>query len=269
MKQTTDYTAEQTAIADALANSRTGETVTINGTVDDIITAFRKLKREHKIVHGDVEISTPCRGVKIRPADKANGKAMARVFNDFATEYHEKLTKPLFDEAGDALVASDGRMMLISRIPSGLAREDAVANGFTDEAKFRWDWVAGDRDQSDYILSCYRNCGEIEKGSADHGLLRLMGDAAKAYEHDSDEEIAARFLKVRIGDNYYNAAFLADLVDGLFRLGAVAVRVCEPYGAGPINLFGIGSGIDAKGLLMPIRAYDAGMSFEFPASKAA
>ena len=269
MKQTTEYTATQAAIADALANSRMGETVTITGDADDIRAAFRKLKRERKVIHGDIEIASTCRGVKIRPAEKTDGKGMARVFREFATKYNEKLAKPLFDEAGDALVASDGRMMLISRIPSGLAREDAVENGFTDEAKFRWDWVAGDREQSDYILSCFRNCGEIEKGSAEHGLLRLMGDAAKAYEHEDEEDIAERFLKVRIGNQFYNAAFLADLVDGLFRLGAEKVRVCEPYGLGPINLFGLGSGIDAKGLLIPIRTYDDGSNFYFPAATAA
>ena len=254
---TTTYTTAQTALADALSNSRFGETVKITGPAADILAAFRKLKRERKGISGEIEIGTPFKGVKIRPADKTDGKAMARVFKDFTTKYNEKLTRPLFDEAGDALVASDGRMMLISRIPAGLSREEALANGFTGEARFRWDMVAGDRDQSDYTLSCYREHGEIKRGSAEHGLLRFMGD-----------DTPSHFLKVKIGNHYYNAAFFADLIDGLFRLGAESVKVCEPHGVGPINLFGIGSGVDAKGLLMPIRTFDGFASFAFPAKAA-
>lgn len=265
---TTTYTTSQTALADALSNSRLGEIVTITGAAADILAAFRKLKRERKGISGEIEVGTQFKGVKIRPADKTDGKAMARVFKDFTTKYNEKLTRPLFDEAGNALVATDGRMMLISRIPSGFTREEALANGFTGEARFRWDMVAGDRDQSDYTLSCYRDHGEIKRGSAEHGLLRFMGDAAKAYEHESDDDATTHFLKVKIWDNYYNAAFLADLIDGLFRLGAESVKVCEPHGAGPINLFGIGSGVDAKGLLMPIRTFDGFASFAFPAKAA-
>lgn len=256
-----NYTAKQMEIADTLLNMGNGGTVDIEADAADILAAFRRLKEAKIPLRTMVRIpTTGYKGRNIHKANITDGKAMAKVFAPFVSSYNEKLLKPGFDYGGNGISASDGRMMLVCRIPHGLSDEDALANGFV-QPTYRWQMVAGDMCHDPYTLSNYQLMVDVEKGSAIHGLIRAYADFARAYHH-LDEDKCDRHLMMVIGGKYYNPIFVADLLDGLFRLGNSLVRICEKndfyggIGGGPLNLFGMDAPMDSKGLVMPFRTWD-------------
>lgn len=237
----------------------------ISGSATDMVAAFRTMKKDKYDIDCMVTIANwDTNGTKPRKVDLTDGKSMARVFRPFASAYSDRLVKPMYDEKGDALIGTDGRMMLVSRIPKNLKREDAAANGFEDKDIVRWDWCCGDLTHDEYTLSSYVQMAEICKGGKLHGLLQTVGALTKAYNHEGDG--VYRYLYLHIGKKCYNAVFVSELVDGLFRLGCHTVKVCEQMDISggvaetkPLHLFGIGAAnhdgtsIDAKGVVMPIR----------------
>lgn len=267
-------TVKQMELADAIFNMGNGGTIDIDADAADILAAFRILKAGKTPLRTMLRIpTTGYKGRNIHKANITDGKAMAKVFAPFVSSYNEKLLKPGFDYGGNGISASDGRMMLVCRIPRGLSEEDALGNGFVRPI-YRWDTVAGDMCHDSYTLSNYQLMVDVEKGSAIHGLIRAYADFARAYHH-LDEDKCDRHLMMVIGGKYYNPIFVADLVDGLFRLGNTVVKICEKtdmYGRitnGPLNLFGMNAQMDSKGLVMPFRAYDDTCGLILPLDKTA
>lgn len=252
----------------------------ISGSAEDLAAAFRMMKKEKYDIDCRISISHEgMKGRNVRKCDVTDGKAMFRVFSRFVSKYSDKILKPLYDEHGNAVIGTDGRMMLVSRIPEGFGRSDAVESGFEDQNIVRWDWCCGDLTHDDYTLSNYVHMAEIKKGGELHWLVQTVGALTKAYNHEDDGDY--RSLYFHIGEKCYNASFVTELIDGLFRLGCDTVKVCEQMDMGggvamtkPLHIFGIGTKFDAKGVVMPIRigygsmADMSGISFPIANSKA-
>ena len=218
-------------------------------------------------IRGLVELDqSNYKGTNIRKVNLADAKAVFNVFNVFTTEAIERCRRPIFDFEHDGLAASDGWKMLASRIPRGFPIADAVPSGFSNEPAFRWREIAEDMEGSDYTLSCYRRMATIRKGSEKHGLLQAVREAVKAYEHE-DADGCLNTLRLKIGNKFYDALAIADIVDALFKLGCTLVALCEKssfngthvIGNTPLHIYGLGSEVDAKGVVMPLRYSDDSM----------
>lgn len=254
-------------MCDALLNGGIGETVQLSGDVNNLTTAMRFFKGGKMSIRGLVELDqSNYKGTNIRKVNLDDAKSVFNVFNVFTTEAIEKCRRPIFDFEHDGLVASDGWKMLASRIPLRFPIADAVPSGFSNEIAFRWREIAEDMECSDYVLSLYRRMATIRKGSERHGLLQAVRKAVKAYEYE-DADGCLNTLCLKIGNKFYDALAIADIVDALFKLGCTLVALCEKtsfngthvIGNTPLHIYGLGSEVDAKGVVMPLRYADASM----------
>ena len=250
-------------MCDALLNGGVGETVKLSGDMKNLATAMRFFKGGKMSIRGLVELDqSNYKGTNIRKANLADAKSLFKVFDAFTTDISEKCSRPVIDAEHDGIAATDGRKMLVCRIPRQFPIADAVPSGFTNDIAFRWREIAEDMECSDYVLSSYRRMATFGKGSEKHGLLQTVRDAVNAYEHSADDG-CWNTLRLKIGTKFYDAVGVANLVDALFKLGCSSVALCEKTDgihvctSTPLHIFGFGCEMDAaKGVIMPLRYAD-------------
>lgn len=259
-------------ICDALIHSSKGNAVILNCGEEMLLSQFRALKKCKHPVKGRVElVPDNFKGTNIRKVNLGDADAVCRAFMPFTTVLSDKLRRPLYDAINNGLVASDGRQMLVCRIPEGIDVVSAHEAGFkcNPAEAFQWVSLVDEMSPTEYNLSAYKQMATIRKGDGLHGLLEAAGATARAYEHfgfdgsgsASTDNLNA--MRLWIGGKAYNAEWVANLVDGLFRLGSESVVLCERKYWGleevdahaPLHIYGLGGKVDAKGLLMPIRRY--------------
>ena len=250
-----------------LLNGGNGETAKLAGNKGELLAAMRYFKREKIPLKGGIEIEVEgCKGKNIRKAELSDPVSMFGVFDKFTTKYHEKCRKPVCDKEHNGLVASDGRMMLACRIPRDFPVDKVEGCGFSPVQTFPWTWFVDEMEVTDYTLLAYTRLATVEKGGYIHGYVQTVAEAARAYWHYG-EDGEERHLWLRIGDEFYNPSFAANIVDSLFKLGCGSVEVCRKTDGGfsPLHFFGVGGEVAAKGLLMPMRYGDLSLgSFVMP-----
>ena len=237
--------------------------VSLSGTAKEIVAAFRGCKVARAGLKGKFSLSPTDRmgGLNIRKASFTDGKAMHRVFAPFTGTATPKFVRPCYDDLNKAVVATNGWAMLFCDIPEGFTRDDAAKGNLfcTDPVCDYPNWLnvlnGCSRENTPYALSDFAGVGEVGKGSGLHNLLALASACSRAYRH-TDRNGCWHNVYLWIGGNQYDPVAIADLVDALYRLGSDRVGFYYPefgYSYKPLHLVGFGDGINARGLLMPMR----------------
>ena len=246
---------------DIVAN-RAKSTLTITDDSAKIVNAFRMCKRikahelKGKFILNPIDRTA---GLNIRKAKFDEARAVYQVFKPFTSIVKSSLAVPFFDDARKSLVSTDGKSMLFCDIPEGLTIEKAKGGGFCTDATNYANWTivlnGCNRENTSDALADFDKIGEVEKGSDLHNLLALSSACSRAYRH-TDGQGLWHNLYVWVGDNQYDPVMLSDLVSSLYRLGCDKVGFYYPklgYSYKPLHLVGFGDGLNARGLLMPMR----------------
>ena len=254
---------KKTELAVKLMDCKADDTIRLDGTVADLKSAFRLVRKTRLELEGRWQIGLADRpkGLNVRRVDVGDAAAMRRVFDVFTLPTKELISRPMIDTKRGAVVATNGIQMLVCDLPPGLDVEAAGKAGFqTDQASLApWWRVAEDRDNSPYALAGYVEMAEIRRGDALHSSLAAMAECGKSYFHTDDGK--ARVIYSWIGCRQYNPLLVNECATALFRLGCDSVKLMEvayadgsPNGGhSPLHLVGFGDGLRARARLMPIR----------------
>ena len=253
--------------------------VEVKGSATEIVSAFRSLKKAKAELHGKVVLSPTDRmeGLNIRKTDLGSGEAMKRLFRPFTSEVKDPLTLPFYDESRKAVVATDGKTMLFCDIPKELTADEAKKDKrFATDNCFYPDWTvpieAVERKNTPAALEDFDFVGEFEKGSNLHNVIAIASACSRAYRHE-DKKGLWHNLYIWIGENQYDPVSICEMVNALFRLGCGKVGFYYPkfgYGYSAMHVVGFGDGLNARGLVMPMRfpSKEHG-AVEFPINKKA
>lgn len=245
-----------------ILDSRMDEIRHIGGTTAEIVAAFRGCKVAKAEIRGKFRLhpTDMAPGLNIRKAKLGSGEAMERLFRPFTSKVKEPLTLPFYDESRKAVVATDGKTMLFCDIPKELTAEEAKKeNRFTTDNYWYPNWTtpigAVERKNTPAALADFDFVGEFEKGSAIHNVIIVASACSRAYRHD-DKKGLWHNLYVWIGENQYDPVSVCEMVNALFRLGCGKVGFYYPkfgYGCSAMHIVGFGDGLNARGLVMPMR----------------
>ena len=255
--------------------------VEVKGSAAEIVAAFRSLKKAKAELHGKVVLSPTDRmeGLNIRKTNLRDSAAMKRLFQPFTSWVKEPLTFPLYDESRNALVATDGEVMLFCDIPDGFTSDEAKKdNNFTTDFHRYPNWTIPlgslERKNTPYDLASLTKMAEFEKCDDMHNAIAIAAASAKAYHH-VDSKGFAHNLYAWIGEKQYNPMHLYAVVEGLFRLGCEGIGLFDAgtrwsFDRHPLHVVGFGDGLNARGLVMPMRfPSTAHGAVEFPINKKA
>lgn len=245
-----------------IADNVTNGVMDVCGSAAEIVAAFRSLKKAGATLKGKFLFKPTDRaaGLNIRKTNLGSGEAMKRLFRPFTSEVKEPLTFPLYDESRKAVVATDGKTMLFCDIPKELTADEAKKeNRFTTDYCWYPNWTtpigAVERKNTPAALADFDFVGEFEKGSAVHNVIAVASACSRAYRHD-DKKGLWHNLYVWIGENQYDPVSVCEMVNALFRLGCGKVGFYYPkfgYGYSAMHIVGFGDGLNARGLVMPMR----------------
>lgn len=247
--------------ADITANTA-DRTLTLTGGAEEIVTAFRmcKISKVHEL-KGKFHLAPTdtMKGLNIRKVDPKDADAVFKIFKPFTSIHQASLALPFVDEARKSLVSTDGKAMLFCDTPEGLTIEKAKGGGFCTDATYCPNWTivlnGCNRENTPCALKDFKCLGEVEKGGDLHNIISISAACAKAYRHIDGNGLFHN-LYLWIGENQYDPATIGELVDALFRLGCDKVGFYYPkygYSYKPLHLVGFGNGLNARGLLMPMR----------------
>ena len=234
-----------------IAENGANDTLAIVAPVAELTDAFRRCKRADLELHGKFDIlpTDKAEGLNIRKANLADSAAVERVFRPFVHPARKPLDRVFVDEKRNAVVATDGITMLMCDIPEGLKPDEH----FVTEGYCSWTMPLNglERENTPYALCSLDKVVEFEKCGHLHNILAATAACSKSYRHD-DKDGYWKNLYMWIGNKQYDPAAVYKVVYALFRLGSSGVAVYRTdYGM--LHIVGVGDGINARGLVMPMR----------------
>lgn len=245
------------------------ETFELKGAAKEIVGYFRNCKRDEQplMEQYGLEPTDKLAGLNIRKSNLTDCGAVERVFRPLTFPARKPLDKVCFDEKRNAIVATDGVMMLFCNIPEGFKPDGR----FVTEGYCNWTLPMGryQRETTPYALSDLDKVVEFGKCDDLHNILAITAASAKAYRHD-DKEGYWKNLYIWVGDTMFNPDPIYTVVEALFRLGSDRIGLYKAD-SGLMHIVGFGNGLDARGLVCPMRysGLDGGGAVVFPIGKGA
>lgn len=234
-----------------IAEIKAEDTLTIAGDAAEMAEMFRRCKRDRLEIKGrfNLEPTGNAPGLNIRKANLKDADAVERTFRPLTSPVREPLDKVFFDGERNAIVATDGVMMLFCNVPEGFKPNER----FVTEGYCNWTLPLGNvqRETTPYALADLDKVAEFEKGGAVHNALAIAAACSKAYRHN-DEKGFWNNLYLWVGDALFNPEALNTVVTALFRLGSDRIGLYASKG-GLMHVVGFGNGLDARGLVCPMR----------------
>lgn len=263
-----------------------GETLSVDCSVDDIVSATSELKRTRTTCAGMINLTLvgKAKGLNCRKIDKTDSRKVYNTLKPLCRNdsNHPSLAMPFIDTTTDSIVATDGILMVAMDKPVGLVidpkgKDVGMFYRNFDEHTVSWQSSMGSfgLDDSDYALLEYAKIEEIKQGGSIHNLLAVAALCERKYAHIDSAAFGYTTIRLDVGGKKVSPSAMLKVICAIFRMGCTSIdvysqRTIANWGdkqRTPLRLVGRGADIRITGLLMPFRSVSSGLTIVFPSKE--